>query len=442
MLVVGGTIVNEGTARKGTIVVENDHIADIIYSERTHHQQSRTTIDATGCLVLPGAIDTHVHFRQPGLTWKADIQSESQAAAVGGVTTYFDMPNTQPPTTTIDALDEKRHLAQEKSHVNYAFFLGATQSNSDTLARIDSHKVAGIKLFMGSTTGDMLVDNLPSLRDIFRTASHKGLVLVAHCEDTATIARNTQEAKSRYGVDDPPIESHPAIRSEEACLKSARLAASLAREYGTRLHLAHISTQEELDLLGGNVTGEVCLAHLLFDSRDYATLGTKIKCNPAVKDPRHRRALIEAVRDSRLTTIATDHAPHLLREKEGGAIRALSGMPMVQYSLPAMLTLAQEENIPPERVVQMMCHNPATLFGVRLRGFLRKGYKADITIVRAEEWTIDKEDVRSKCGWSPLEGRRLKWKVAHTILNGQHIYANHQFAVNSQGEEIEFIRPL
>ncbi len=440
MLVAGGTIVNEGTTRKGFLLVEDDHIKDISFADTLPQTPFDAVLDATGCIVMPGVIDTHVHFREPGLTHKADLESESRAAAVGGVTSFFDMPNTLPQTTNQEALADKLRLAREKSHINYAFYAGATHKNHDFLASLDSRHVAGVKVFMGSSTGDMLVDDEATLCDIFRVARGKGLILVAHCEDSAIIRRNMEEAKLAYHTDDPPIACHPTIRSAEACIASSRRAKKLAQACATRLHLAHLSTADELALLGGETTGEVCLAHLLFDASDYDRLGSLIKCNPSVKSASHRQALIRAVRDGLVSTIATDHAPHTLSEKLGGCARALSGMPLVQYSLVAMLTLAQKEDIPLARIVELMCHNPARLFSIRQRGFLRKGYKADITILRPEEWVVSRDTIESKCGWSPLEGKRMTWRVAHTILNGQHIYNNGHFSQASRGEEIEFDR--
>ncbi len=440
MLVAGGTIVNEGTTRKGFLLVEDDHIKDISYSDTLPHEPFDTIIDATGCIVMPGVIDTHVHFREPGLTHKADLESESRAAAVGGVTSFFDMPNTLPQTTTHEALNDKLHLARQKSHVNYAFYAGATRENHDFLASLDTRHVAGVKVFMGASTGDMLVDDEEALSDIFRIAKQKGLILMAHCEDSATIRHNMEEAKRRFHTDDPPIACHPNIRSAEACLVSARRGKRLAQNHGTRFHIAHLSTADELSLLGEETTGEVCLAHLLFDENDYDRLEALIKCNPAVKNSSHRQALIRAVKDGLVSTIATDHAPHTLNEKQGGSARALSGMPLVQYSLAAMLTLAQEEDIPTTRIVELMCHNPARLFSIHHRGFLRKGYKADIAILRPTEWVVERDTIESKCGWSPLEGRKMTWRVVHTILNGQHIYDNGHFSRASRGEEIEFDR--
>ncbi len=372
-------------------------------------------------LILPGVIDSHCHFREPGLTAKADWQSESRAARLGGVTTIFEMPNTVPNTVDAASLAQKRALARARCEVNYALFPGATNDNAPFLRALDAHSVPGIKLFMGSSTGNMLVDQRAALDEIFALAAEKGLVLMAHCEDTKIINDNLTRIREELGVDDPPVSYHPLIRSAEACYASTALGVELARAHDTRFHIAHITTARELELLGGTVTGEVCVAHLLFTDADYATLGTMIKCNPAVKSADDRQALRDAVRTGRLTTISTDHAPHLLSDKEGGAVRAASGMPMLQFSLPAMLTLAEQEHIPFTRIVEMMCHNPAQLFGVQRRGFIRKGYHADLTIVERQPWTVTRSCVASKCGWSPLEGRQLTWRVLQTICSNNEV---------------------
>ncbi len=437
-LVAGGTLVCEGLRFEGSLVTEDDRITEVKAGRETPRGGFDETVDASDCLVLPGVIDSHVHFREPGMTEKADIGSESAAAAAGGVTTFFDMPNTEPQTVTGEELERKFRLGREKSLVNYSFFPGATASNADFLLSLDKSRVPGIKLFMGASTGDMAVEGRENLERVFAAAAETGLVLVAHCEDTAVVRRNMELYKNELCTDDPDISYHPLIRSREACAASSRLGAELAAKYGARLHIAHISTRDELALLGGNVTGEVCVPHLLFDSRDYESLGARIKCNPAVKTPGDRAALIKAVKDGLVTTIATDHAPHLEREKTGGAAAALSGIPTVQFSLAAVLTLADEENIPYETVVRLMCHGPAKLFGLKGRGFLRTGYKADVTIVRRQTWTPGKKDILGKCGWSPLEGRRLSWRVTHTIVNGRAVYENGNFRPGRPGREAEF----
>ena len=439
ILIENGCIVNEGRTCRGSVAIADDRITDILEDQKA---QPRGTydqvVDATGCFVLPGVIDTHVHFREPGLTEKADIESESRAAAFGGVTSYCEMPNTVPQTTTIEALDDKRSLARAKSHVNYSFFFGATNDNYADFARLDRHRVPGIKLFMGSSTGNMLVDRYGSLLKVFETAARLDLPVMAHCEDTDTINHNMSQMKKAYG-DDPDVMLHPLIRSEEACYESSALAVQLARTYGTHLHVAHISTARELELLGGNVTGEACVAHLLFTSADYARKRALIKCNPAVKRDEDRQALRQALTDGRITTVATDHAPHLLAQKQGGCARAASGMPMVQFSLPVMLGLASEGVLSMERVVELMCHQPAQLFQIRERGFLRPGYKADIAIVRpTEPYVVSNDMVQSRCGWTPLEGDTLCWRVSHTLCNGRFVVDDGRFCPDSRGEELLF----
>ena len=458
-LISHATIVNEGRAYNGSLVIEDERIADII--EHTAPQgQFDETVDASGCFVFPGVIDDHVHFREPGLTQKADIESESRAAAYGGVTSYFDMPNTIPQTTTLQALEEKYLLAKEKSHVNYSFFFGATNDNTSLFPQLDIHRIPGIKLFMGSSTGNMLVDRRSVLEEIFRTAP---LPVMAHCEDTGIINRNMAEAKVRYG-EDPDVSHHPEIRSEEACLESSRLAVELARKYHTRLHIAHLTTAKELELLDeglgskvedlkskGNhkdqsskfkdqsITAEATVSHLYFCDEDYSTLGTLIKCNPAIKTKSDREALRRALNDGRITVIGTDHAPHQLSDKQGGAAKATSGMPMIQFSLVTMLELVDAGVLTIERLVELMCHHPAELFEVRNRGFLRVGYQADLVIVKPHTpWTVTEEVIQSKCKWSPMLGHEYQWQVQHTFCNGHHLYNQGVFDEQSHGEEIAF----
>lgn len=435
-LIFGGKVVNEGVVRTASVVVDNDLITDIIEGTEAPRGNYDQIVDATGCFVLPGVIDDHVHFRDPGLTQKADMQTESRAAAYGGVTSYFDMPNTNPQTTTKEALEAKLNDASRKSHVNYAFFIGATNDNIETVCSVDPHRVPGIKLFMGSSTGNMLVDKRDVLQQLFSKAE---LPIMAHCEDTDIINNNMAEAKRLYG-DDPSVEHHPEIRSEEACWQSTKLAVELASETGARLHVAHLTTERELQLFGNNprITAEAVIAHLFFCDADYATLGTRIKCNPAIKTKADRDALRQALTNGKITTIGTDHAPHLLSDKQGGCARAASGMPMVQFSLVAMLELVDKGVLSIERLVELMCHNPARLFEVSKRGFLRKGYKADIVLVKDESWTVTPECIQSKCGWSPMEDHTFNWQVRTTICNGHIIYNNGVFDSNSHGEELQF----
>lgn len=436
-LIYGGIIVNEDRSHYGSLVMENDVIAEVIEGKEIPCGNYDRKIDATGLFVLPGVIDSHVHFREPGLTAKADIGTESEAAAYGGVTTFFDMPNTVPQTTSVDALDAKFRIAREKSHVNYSFFFGATNSNKDALQTLDRHVVPGVKLFMGASTGNMLVDSDDSLRKIFSNAT---MPVMVHCEDTGMINANMTEAKSRYG-DDPDVALHPLIRSEEACYASSSRAVRMARTYGTRLHVAHVSTAKELELFGhdGNITAEAVIAHLFFSDEDYARLGTRIKCNPAVKTAYDRSELRKALSSGAISTVGTDHAPHLLKDKEGGCARAASGMPMIQFSLVTMLELVDNGVLDMERLVRLMCHNPADIFEVRGRGYLRKGYKADIVLVgRDRRWTVTGDTVRSKCGWSPMEGHTYDWRVVKTICNGQVVYDDGTFYDNIRGEQVMF----
>lgn len=436
-IIEGGTIVNEGRTFDGTLVIEDGNIIDITTDSPSSTSTADNVIDATGCYILPGIIDDHVHFREPGLTEKADIESESRAAAAGGITSYFDMPNTNPQTTTLEALEEKFALARQKSHVNYSFFYGATNDNVDTFPQLDIHRIPGIKLFMGSSTGNMLVDRREALERIFSTTP---LPLMAHCEDTAIINRNMVEAKAKYG-DDPKVSHHPEIRSVEACYESTRLAVELARKHHTRLHIAHLTTAKELELLDAQttITAEVTPSHLYFSDRDYNRLGTRIKCNPAIKTERDREALQQALNDGRISVVGTDHAPHLLSQKEGGCCRAASGMPMIQFSLVTMLELVDEGVLTLERLVELMCHNPARLFEVRQRGFIRQGYRADLVLVRPNKgWTVTSSCIQSKCGWSPMEGHTFLWRVERTLCNGHSVYVDGKVDSDYIGEEISF----
>ena len=436
-LITNGRIVNEGQSFDGFVVIEGDSIKSIGKGEAPRGDYDET-VDATGCLVLPGIIDDHVHFREPGLTHKADMASESRAAAAGGVTSYLDMPNTVPQTTTLEALQDKRDRARQKSLVNYGFFFGATNGNSDLFASLDRHAVPGIKLFMGSSTGNMLVDKYGSLLKVFAEAARLGLPVMAHCEDTDIINRNMEQMKKAYG-DDPDVMLHPLIRSEEACFESAALAAALARQFGTRLHIAHVSTGRELALAADNVTLEATVAHLFFSSADYAQKGSLIKCNPAIKRPEDREALRRGIADGTISVVGTDHAPHLLADKQGGAAKATSGMPMVQFSLVTMLELADKGVVTMERLVELMCHNPARLFSISKRGFLRPGYHADIAIVqRGEPWTVGKDIILSKCKWSPMEGHCYDWRVRRTICNGHTVYADGHVIDDTLGQELTF----
>ena len=437
-LIYGATIVNEGRSFKGCLTLENDLIASVTEGDALPEGHFDLRLNAEDCVVMPGVIDDHVHFREPGLTAKADLESESRAAAYGGVTTFFEMPNTLPQTTTLETLNQKLELAQGKSHVNYSFFFGATNQNAHLFERLDPKRVPGIKLFMGASTGNMLVDRLETLENIFKNAP---LPIMTHCEDTQLINQNMAEAKQLYG-DDPAVEHHPAIRSAEACYHSSALAVELATKYGAQLHVAHLTTARELSLFGHNprITAEVVIAHLWFCDADYRTRGTQIKCNPAVKTSADRDALRAALTDGRISVVATDHAPHLISDKIGGCAKAASGMPMVQFSLPAMLELCEKGVLTIERMVELMCHAPARLFAVSKRGFIKPGYKADLAIVRrGEPWTVTKDCVQSKCQWSPMEGEKFRWRVVQTICNGHLLLdENGTFDAQYRGEEVAF----
>ena len=435
LLIQHGTIVNENNIFDGTVIVEDSKITKIVEGDTVPNASFDDVIDASGCFVLPGLIDDHVHFREPGLTDKADIDSESSAAAAGGITTYFDMPNTVPQTTTLESLEDKFKIAAQKSHVNYSFFFGATNDNVELFSKLDSRRIPGIKLFMGSSTGNMLVDRREALEKIFSTAQ---MPIMVHCEDTDIINRNMAEAKLKYG-DDPKVSHHPEIRSVEACYQSTKLAVELATKHHARLHIAHLTTAKELDLLTDGVTAEVTPSHLYFCDRDYTSLGTRIKCNPAIKSATDRNALRQAVADGRIAVIGTDHAPHLLAQKEGGCAKAASGMPMIQFSLVTMLELVDKGVLSLERLVELMCHNPADLFGVRNRGYLREGYQADIVLVRPNSgWTVTKDVIKSKCGWSPMENHMYLWRVERTICNGHTVYQNGTVDTNYIGQPVEF----
>ena len=434
-LILHGTLVNEANKFDGSVIVEDSKITKIVEGNTVPNASFDEVIDASGCFVLPGLIDDHVHFREPGLTAKADIDSESRAAAAGGVTTYFDMPNCVPQTTTLEALDEKFKLAAQKSHVNYSFFFGATNDNVDLFSQLDVHRIPGIKLFMGSSTGNMLVDRREALEKIFSTAQ---MPIMVHCEDTDIINRNMAEAKRLYG-DDPKVTHHPEIRSAEACYQSTKLAVELALKHHAHLHIAHLTTAKELELLTDGITAEVTPSHLYFCDRDYNALGTRIKCNPAIKSAADRDALRQAAADGRIAVVGTDHAPHLLEQKEGGCCKAASGMPMLQFSLVTMLELVDKGVLTIERLVELMCHRPADLFQVRNRGYLREGYQADIVIVRPNAaWTVTKDVIQSKCGWSPMENHTFLWRVEQTLCNGHTVYKDGVVDTNYIGQPVQF----
>ena len=435
------TIVNEGKQFKGAVIIEDERITSVVEGQVCNIEDFGEVINGEGCYLLPGVIDEHVHFRDPGLTHKADITSESRAAVAGGVTSVMDMPNTNPQTTTIEAWEAKMDNFAQHSLANYSCYFGATNSNYDLFDKLDKRRVPGIKLFMGSSTGNMLVDRKESLRHIFGGTD---MLIMAHCEDQHTISENTAKYIGEDG--DAPIELHPVIRSEEACWLSSKLAVELAQETGARLHIAHISTARELALLADEplaqklITGEVCISHLMFNDTDYQSFGAKIKCNPSVKTIADQQALQKALQSNLIDTVATDHAPHLLSEKLGGALKAMSGMPTIQFSLNCMLELVDKGIITIEALVQKMCHNPALLYHIDQRGFIRPGYQADLVLVRPNSpWTVNPDILQSKCGWSPLEGHQFNWQVEQTFVNGNLAFANGKIVEGiKKGQELKF----
>lgn len=436
-------IVNEGLTFSGSIVIADEIIEEILKDGETPSTNCDETIDASGCYLIPGVIDDHVHFRDPGLTHKADIYTESMAAAAGGVTSYMDMPNTNPQTTTLEALENKFKDAGTKSIVNYSFYFGATNDNADLLGQLDKSRVCGVKLFMGSSTGNMLVDQMETLKNIFANA---GMLIATHCEDQHIISANTALYKEKYG-EDPDVKYHPEIRNEEACYQSSALAVQLAKETNARLHIMHISTAKELELLTDKpiedkyITAEACVSHLFFCDKDYEKFGTRIKCNPAIKSEADRDALRQALTSNLIDVIGTDHAPHLLSEKQGGALKAVSGMPTLQFSLTAVMELVHEGLLSIEQLVQKMCHAPASLYQIEKRGFIRTGYKADIVLVNpTSTWTISNDCLLSKCGWSPMEGETFHSKVEKTFVNGCLVYTDNKVDTTHRGQELRFDR--
>lgn len=438
-------IVNEGERFYGHVLIDGEFISAVGRGDYSGElAPGATIIDGRGKLLLPGVIDTHVHFRDPGLTHKADMESESRAAVAGGVTSFIDMPNTKPATTTVEALEAKLKHASEVSLANYGFFIGATADNLDQLQAADYTRCAGVKLFMGSSTGGMLVDSLDIMERIM--ASVPALMAV-HAEDEVLLRKRREAVVARYG-EDLPMEFHPVIRSHEVCLKASSDAVALARRMNHRLHLLHVSTAAELDLLqpgppqGKLVTAETCPQYLAFSDEQYSMLGARIKCNPAIKRPADRDALRQAVTDGRIDTIATDHAPHLLEEKRGTALTAVSGMPLIQFSLTLMLQMASEGLFEIETVVEKMCHNPALIYDIDRRGFIRPGYYADLVMVDndCEPYTITDAWALSKCGWTPLSGLTVANKVSLTLVNGQTAFRYGVLFSGVRGKELRFNR--
>ncbi|MCD6598037.1 MAG: dihydroorotase [Bacteroidales bacterium] len=437
------TIFNEGKQFKGSVLLKDGKIATVLdENEKIDLPKTVYTIDAAGKWLFPGVIDDQVHFRDPGFPEKADFFTETRAAVAGGVTSVMDMPNTKPQTVTQQALSDKFKMAAEKSLTNYSFYFGATNDNIDEILKIDPSKVCGLKVFMGSSTGNMLVDNPESLEKIFSKAP--GLVAV-HCEDEKTIQENTKIYRKKYG-EDMPLKYHPEIRSEEACYLSSSLAVQLAKKHNTRLHILHLSTAKELSLFDDKtplsekkITGEVCVHHLWFDETDYDKFGTKIKWNPAIKTAADKRGLLQGVIDNKIDVIATDHAPHTIEEKNNPYFKAPSGGPLIQHSLLAMLELAYVGKIDIHKVVEKMCHAPADLFHIEKRGYIREGYWADLTLIDPEQdWTVGPENILYKCGWSPFEGQTFHRKVISTIVNGKLVYENGEINESVKGKPLTF----
>ena len=445
-LLKNATIVNEGQQVRGDLLIRDGWIEKLFVGGQSASvdEGSHRVLDLTGMYLLPGVIDDQVHFREPGFTHKADLASESRAAIAGGITTFMEMPNTSPQTITQKLLEEKFSLAAEKSLANYSFYMGATNDNLDELKASDPSRVCGIKVFMGASTGDMLVDNPLSLEGIFREVS---LPVAVHCEDESIIRANMERSRQLYG-EDIPVHLHPLIRSHQACESSSRKAISLAERFGTRLHLLHLSTANEVRLLSNDsppgkkqITAEVCVHHLWFHMDDYAKKGSHIKWNPAIKYHDDRAALIRAVKEGYFDVIATDHAPHSLEEKQQPYSRCPSGAPMVQHSLPAMLTLANKHHFGIEKVVELMCHNPAICFNISKRGFIREGYAADLVVIDAgKAHTVTRDSLYYKCGWSPLEGSTLDASVIHTFVNGNLVFEDGRFHEQHKGEALRFSR--
>ncbi|MCB0450133.1 dihydroorotase [Mariniflexile maritimum] len=443
ILIKNAHIVNEGSIFNGDLLIEGDYIKEISQSISAKSSNVHV-IDAEGKYLLPGAIDDQVHFREPGLTQKATIETESKAAIAGGITSFIEMPNTNPQTTTIEKLEEKFDIAARTSAANYSFMFGGTNDNLDEILKVDAKNVAGLKLFLGSSTGNMLVDDPMVLENIFKNTK---LLISVHCEDEATIQKNFQQQFDTFG-DAIPISYHPIIRSEEACYLSSSRAIKLAQKTGARLHVFHLSTGKETNLFSNKIplkdkkiTAEVCIHHLWFSDKDYESKGTLIKWNPAVKTEEDRLQLWEALLDDRIDVIATDHAPHTLEEKKNLYTSAPSGGPLVQHALPAMLEMYHRGVISIEKIIEKMCHNPAILFEIEKRGFIKEGYFADLVLVDLNNpWTVTKDNILYKCGWSPFEGTTFKSRITHTFVNGSLVYQNSKFTDVKAAKRLTFNR--
>ena len=440
-LIKNAKIVNEGKVYKSDVLIENQRIKKIAVRIDV---KVDTIIDAEGLHLLPGVIDDQVHFREPGLTHKATIYTESKAAVAGGITSFMEMPNTKPQALTQDLLAEKFKIAERTSLANFTFFMGVSNDNLDEVFKIDPKKVGALKIFMGSSTGNMLVDDIEVLEKIFEKSP---MLIAVHCEDEDIIQKNVKLAKEQYG-ENVPISAHPKIRSAEACYKSSSMAVALAKKHNTKLHIFHVSTARELALFDNSIplkdkriTAEVCIHHLWFNEQDYDQKGNLIKWNPAVKEESDRKALFQALLDDTLDVIATDHAPHTLAEKGNSYFKAPSGGPLVQHALPAMLEFFKKGKISLVKIVEKMCHNPAILFQIDKRGFIKEGYFADLVLVDLEEnWEVNKENILYKCGWSPFEGELFSCKITHTFVSGHLIYQNGIFDESQRGMRLRFNR--
>jgi len=442
-LIKNAKIINEGSIFEGDILIEGEFIKEIAESI-SPKSADVAVIDAEGKYIIPGAIDDQVHFREPGLTHKATIETESRAAVAGGITSFIEMPNTLPQTTTIERLNEKFELAAKASYANYSFMFGGTNDNLDEILKLDKTKVAGLKLFLGSSTGNMLVDDPKTLENIFKSTD---LLISVHCEDETTIQQNLAKFKAEYG-DDIPIKYHPEIRSEEACFLSSSKAIELAKKTGARLHVFHLSTAKETKLFSNKlplkdkkITAEVCVHHLWFSDEDYDKKGTLIKWNPAIKSANDREQLWKALLDDRIDVVATDHAPHTIEEKKNVYTKAPSGGPLVQHTVVAMFQAFHDDKISLTKIVEKMSHNPAILFQIEKRGFIRPGYYADLVIIDANNpWTVNKDNILSKCAWSPFEGTTFKSRITHTFVNGNLVYNNFKFLNEKSGKQLTFER--
>jgi dihydroorotase len=440
VLIVNGNIINRDRVYNADILIEGPYILRI---DKQISDPGAEIIDASGNFIFPGLIDDQVHFREPGLTHKGDIFTESRAAVAGGITSYMEMPNTVPNAVTQELLEEKYRIASRKSLANFSFYMGATNDNQDEILRTDPSKVCGIKVFMGSSTGNMLVDNQKTLEYLFRNAP---VLIATHCEDEQIIRKNSQDYKARFG-EDIPVRFHPEIRNAEACYKSSSMAVSLAKKFGTRLHVLHVSTARELSLFGREkvdekrITAEACVHHLWFHKNDYDTLGTLIKWNPAIKDLKDREALRKGVQDNRIDIIATDHAPHTLEEKQNTYFKAPSGGPLVQHSLLIMMELYHQGVFDLGRIARKMAHNPALIFQIDRRGFLDEGYYADIAIVDPERsYRVSHQNIMSKCSWSPFENYQFRSSIDKTFVSGKLVYDRGRILEKGMGDRLLFLR--